>query len=181
MRRREQLWLGKCNARLTPPPSCEVYRVKRCANGELPSDPQQTAPVRRRKLRQKTPVAVHHRSACSGVKALRNTSAAKRQAAKPSLAFRSLTPSARSANLIAGDGTKNGLSAPNKEPGTNQNDYLTGKAPYKSGELRYAAGVGTQGSDASDLTSLPWVRCAVPAGACRRLAASARNAGVQPR
>ena len=46
-----------------------------------------------------------------------------------------MTPSARSANLIAGDGTKNGRSAPNKKPGTNQNDYLTGKAPYKSDEL----------------------------------------------
>jgi hypothetical protein len=42
-----------------------------------------------------------------------------------------LTPSARSANLIAGDGTKNGFPAPNKELATNQNDYLTGKAPYK--------------------------------------------------
>src|SRR6478672_12858139 len=31
---------------------------------------------------QKAPVAVHHRSACSGVKALRNTSDARRQAAK---------------------------------------------------------------------------------------------------
>jgi hypothetical protein len=32
-----------------------------------------------------------------------------------------LTPSARSANLIAaGDGTKNGFPAPNKEPPTNQ-------------------------------------------------------------
>jgi hypothetical protein len=31
-----------------------------------------------------------------------------------------LTPSARSANLIAGDGTRDGLSAPNKEPATNQ-------------------------------------------------------------
>jgi hypothetical protein len=44
------------------------------------------------KLMQKAPVAVHHRSACSGVKALRNTSAAKRQAAKLWLAFRSLDP-----------------------------------------------------------------------------------------
>src|SRR5215467_15838467 len=68
----------------------------------------------------------------SGVKALRNTSPAKRQAAKLCYRFGPLTPSARSANLIAGDGTKNGLSAPNKEPGTNQNDYFTGKAPYKS-------------------------------------------------
>src|SRR5271168_1953192 len=31
---------------------------------------------------QKAPAAVHHRSACSGVKALRNTTDAKRQAAK---------------------------------------------------------------------------------------------------
>jgi hypothetical protein len=31
-----------------------------------------------------------------------------------------LTPSARSGDLIAGDGTKNGLSAPNKKPATNQ-------------------------------------------------------------
>src|ERR1700757_1902479 len=36
---------------------------------------------------QKAPVAVHHRSACSGVKALRNTSTAK-----PWLAFRFLDP-----------------------------------------------------------------------------------------
>ena len=64
-----------------------------------------------------------------------NTSDARRQAAKLCSRFGPLTPSARSANLIAGDGTKNGLSAPNKEPGTNQNDYLTGKAPYKSCEL----------------------------------------------
>src|SRR5690349_23542879 len=32
---------------------------------------------------------------------------------------------------IAGDGTKNGFPAPNKEPSKNQNDYLTGKAPYR--------------------------------------------------
>src|ERR1700741_3564962 len=71
-------------------------------NGELPSDPQQkTATVRR----AKAPVAVHHRSACSGVKALRNTSPARRQAAKLCYRFGPLTPSARSANLIAGDGT----------------------------------------------------------------------------
>jgi hypothetical protein len=41
------------------------------------------------------------------------------------------TPSARSANLIAGDGTKNGFPAPNKEPTTTRNDGLTGNAPYK--------------------------------------------------
>src|ERR1700738_1393754 len=80
---------------------------------------------------QKAPVVVHHRSACSGVKALRNTSHARRQAAKLCYRFGPLTPSARSANLIAGDGTKNGFPAPNKEPAKTKNHHLTGKAPYK--------------------------------------------------
>src|SRR5262249_7217321 len=79
----------------------------------------------------KSPFAVHHRSACSGAKALRNTSNARRQAAKLCYRFGPLTPSARSANLIAGDGTKNGFPAPNKEPAKTKNDYLTGKAPYR--------------------------------------------------
>ena len=63
----------------------------------------------------------------------------RRQAAKLCQCFGPLTPSARSANLIAGDGTKNGFPAPNKEPATNQNNYLTGKAPYKfeSGFLQW--------------------------------------------
>src|SRR6266446_7787338 len=45
--------------------------------------------------------------------------------------FGPLTPSACSGNLIAGDGTKNGLPAPNKELSANKKHYLTGKAPYK--------------------------------------------------
>jgi hypothetical protein len=54
---------------------------------------------------------------------------------RPSLTavFDPLTPSARSANLIAGDGTKNGFPAPNEEPAKTKNAYFTGKAPYKSG------------------------------------------------
>jgi hypothetical protein len=91
---------------------------------------RQTGTDQTPKLR-KSPVAVHHSSACSGLKALRNTSAARRHAAKLCYRFGPLTPSARSANLIAGDGAKNGLPAPNKELATNQNDYLTGKTPYK--------------------------------------------------
>src|SRR5947209_15943511 len=79
----------------------------------------------------KSPIAVHRRSACSGVKALRNTSDARRQAAKLCYRFGPMTPSARSANLIAGDGTKNGLPAPNKELQQTKNHYLTPKAPYK--------------------------------------------------
>src|SRR6516225_12142274 len=72
------------------------------------------------------------------VKALRNTSPARRQAAKLCYRFGPLTPSARSANLIAGDRTKNGFTASDKEPPTNQKHHLTGKAPYKfeSGSLQ---------------------------------------------
>src|SRR5262249_24995422 len=78
----------------------------------------------------KSPIAVHRRCACSGVKALRNTSPAKRQAAKLCYRFGPLTPSARSANLIAGDGTKNGLPAPNKEPATTKT-LLDRKSPIQ--------------------------------------------------
>jgi len=114
------------------------YRIQVCgtkmrSHGELPSDPQQTdtqVPSRHRTY-TKSPVAVHRRYACSDVKALRNTSAARRQAAKLCYRFGPLTPSARSANLIAGDGTKNGFPAPNKEPKQTKNYCLTGKAPYR--------------------------------------------------
>ena len=80
---------------------------------------------------QKARLAVHYRSACSGVKALRNTSHARRQAAKLCYRFGPLTPSARSANLIAGDGTKNGFPAPNKEPAKNQKRPLDRKSPIQ--------------------------------------------------
>src|SRR5690348_18496355 len=80
---------------------------------------------------QKARLAVHRRCACSGVKALRNTSPARRQAAKLCYRFGPLTPSARSANLIAGNGTRNGCLAPNKEPVTNQKHDLTGNAQYR--------------------------------------------------
>src|SRR5690348_13176038 len=73
---------------------------------------------------QKARLAVHRRCACSGVKALRNTSDARRQAAKLCYRFGPLTPSARSANLIAGDGTKNGFSAPNKELAQTRNNHI---------------------------------------------------------
>src|SRR5215469_14583803 len=63
-------------------------------DGEFPSDP--------------APLAVHPPYACSGVKALPNTSSAKAARRAP-LTFRSLTPSARSGKLTTGDGTKNGL------------------------------------------------------------------------
>src|SRR5215468_10086010 len=97
----------------------------RILNRQAPSDAE---------AMQKAPVAVHHRSACSGVKALRNTSAAKRQAAKPWLAFRSLDPfrARREPDRRRRDEERPFRSE--QRTATNQNDYLTGKAPYKSGE-----------------------------------------------
>src|SRR5205807_9177044 len=69
--------------RIKRPYRIQVCGTKVCPNGVLASDPQQTDRYRPdAEAMQKAPVAVHHRSACSGVKALRNTSAAKRQAAK---------------------------------------------------------------------------------------------------
>src|SRR5436190_22936724 len=90
-------------------------------------------------LRRKCPSRCSSSLACSGVKAcpwleqgaLRNTSDARRQAAKLCYRFGPLTPSARSANLIAGDGTKNGFPAPNKEPPTNQKSLLDRKSPIQ--------------------------------------------------
>src|ERR1700730_7174238 len=84
-------------------------------------------------LRRKARLPVHRPSTCSGVKALRNTSDARRQAAKLRYRFGPLTPSARSGDLIAGDGTKNGLfRSEQKTVSTTRNNRLTGKAPYKS-------------------------------------------------
>ena len=97
-------------------------------HGELPSD--STHRQTDTDAMQKAPLAVHHRSACSAVKALRNTSVARRQAAKLCYRFGPLTPSARSASSIAGDGTKNGF-CDEQRTCNNQNDYLTGKAPYR--------------------------------------------------
>ena len=61
----------------------QVRGVKMRRNGELPSDLKgHTGTVQDAEAMQKARLAVHHRSACSGVKALRNTSDASRQAAK---------------------------------------------------------------------------------------------------
>ena len=82
------------------------------------------------KAMQKAPVAVHHRSACSGVKAcpwleqgaLRNTSVARRQADKLRYRFGPLTPSARSGSRIAGDGTwRNRRASTGRQPQSESN------------------------------------------------------------
>jgi hypothetical protein len=96
--------------------SKRTYRIQVCGTkmrptASSPSDPPRsdTQPPTRHEAMQKARLAVHRRSACSGVKALRNTSDARRHAAKLCYRFGPLPPSARSANLIAGDGTKNGF------------------------------------------------------------------------
>jgi hypothetical protein len=56
-----------------------------------------------------------------------------------------LTPSARSGDLIAGDGTKNGLSrSEQKTLSTTENNRLTGKAPYKSAANLTSEGIAGQ-------------------------------------
>jgi hypothetical protein len=88
-------------------------------------------------LQERPGLAIHRPFACTGVKALRSTSCAKacpprrrakagRHAAKLRPRFGPLTPCARSASLIAGDGTKNGLPAPNKELAQEQKRTSTG-------------------------------------------------------
>ena len=112
----------------------QVCGTKVCSHGELPSDPHDGKVRSTHRTYTISPVAVHRPSACSDVKALRNTSAARRQAAKLCYRFGPLTPSARSANLIAGDGTKNGFPAPNKEPKQtkkNQKLLLDRKSPIQ--------------------------------------------------
>ena len=75
--------------RIKRPYRIQVCGTKMCPNGEFPSDPQ--APTSPEAM-QKVPVAGHHRSACSGVKALPNTSAARRHSRQAVLPFRSLDP-----------------------------------------------------------------------------------------
>src|ERR1700731_3754045 len=129
--------------------------ARRCApmaSSPRPSTDRQ-APTRPQAM-QKARLAVHHRSACSGVKALRNTSDARRQTAKLCYRFGPLTPSARSANLIPGDGTKNGFPAPNKEPAKTKNHHLTGKAPYKFESISLQRRVACEPEDAPTARSL---------------------------
>jgi hypothetical protein len=116
----------------TDRPNTSGRREISAPNGELPSDPQQgqTGTTRHRSY-AKSPVAIHRPSAWSGLKALRNRSPAKRQAAKLCYRFGPLTPSARSAKLIAGDGTENGFPAPNKELVTNPKQLLDRKSPIQ--------------------------------------------------
>jgi hypothetical protein len=98
-------------------------------------------PPTRHEAMQKARLLVHRRSACSGVKALRNTSAARRRAAKLCYCFGPLTPSARSANLIAGDRDEERLSRSEQRTGLNQKQPLDTKSPIQV-RIRFSPPVG---------------------------------------
>src|SRR6267378_4580956 len=77
--------------------SKRTYRIQVCGakmrpNGELPSDHYADRRRKTPELRRKAHLTVHPPSACSGVKALRNTSDAKAARRQAPLAFRSLDP-----------------------------------------------------------------------------------------
>src|SRR6202035_3879292 len=67
-------------------------RRKDAPNGELPSDYHADRRRQTPELRREAHLAVHRPSACSGVKALRNTSDATAASRQAALAFRSLDP-----------------------------------------------------------------------------------------
>src|SRR5215471_9576448 len=99
-------------------PHVKFVARKMRPNGELPSDHYADRRGHTPGVGRQAHLAVQRPAACSGVKALRNTSHAKAASRQALLAFRSLlTPSARPGNLIAGDGTKNGLSRSEQRTG----------------------------------------------------------------
>src|SRR5437588_8815668 len=81
---------------------------------------------------QKARLAVHRRSACSGVKALRNTSDARRPSRQALLPFRSLDAFRA---LREPDRRRRDEERPSRSEqrtlSKTQNNHLTGKAPYK--------------------------------------------------
>src|ERR1700731_240934 len=101
-------------------------------NGELPLD---HSPDRRRQtpeLRREAHRAVHRPSACSGVKALRNTSDAKAARRQAALAFRSLDPFRALREPDRRRRNEERLSrSEQRTVSKTQNNHLTGKAPYK--------------------------------------------------
>ena len=127
--------------------SKRTYRIQVCGakmrpNGELPSDHYADRRRQTPELRRKAHLAVHRPSACSGVKALRNTSDAKAASRQAPLAFRSLDPFRA---LREPDRRRRDEERPfplrTKNCQQTQNNRLTGKAPYKSATPRSPASV----------------------------------------
>src|SRR5205823_11211135 len=87
--------------------------------------------VRRRSFRREASRAVHRPSACSGIKALRNTSDAKAASRQALLPFRSLDPfrALREPDRRRPDEER--LSRSEQRTGNKPKHDLTGKAPYR--------------------------------------------------
>src|SRR5438445_1848780 len=115
--------------------------------------------VRRRSFRREASRAVHRPSACSGIKALRNTSDAKAASRLALLPFRSLDPfrALREPDRRRRDEERlSPLRTKNRQQ--TKNHYLTGKAPYRFESFLLQRGVlceaylrarGTEGSKLS--------------------------------
>ena len=107
-------------------------------DGELPSDPQQTD-------KHRSGIQVCEKPVSLFISAARAQASRRCETQAPLslLAFRSLDPSARSANQIAGDGMKNGFPAPNKKLAINQKQLLDRKSPIQV-RIRLAPAVSQQ-------------------------------------
>ena len=109
----------------------QVRDVKMRRNGELPSDHTQIGNVATRAPQEK-PVSLFILR--PRAQASRRCETQVQLSGKPlscAKRFGPLTPSARSGNLIVGDGTKNGLPAPNKELAINRKQPLDRKSPIQ--------------------------------------------------
>jgi len=101
----------------------QVCGARSAPNGEFPSDPPADRQPSDAGALQKAPVAVHHRSAWSGVKALREAFCALRE------------PDRRRRD-------EERLSRSEQRTGNKpKNDHLTGKAPYKFESISLQRGV----------------------------------------
>ena len=118
--------------RIKPSYRIQVCSMKMHPNGELPSDPQKIDRHRQKLKLCKKPVSlfiVAPRAQASRRCETQATLGGK--AAKLCYRFGPLTPSARSANLIPGDGTKNGFPSSEQRTGKNQKQPLDRKSPIQ--------------------------------------------------
>src|SRR5438874_10742176 len=126
-------------------PTVYKFVARRCPQWRAPLGSSTDRHRQTPKPMQKAPVAVHHRSACSGVKALRNTSHAKAASRQALLAFRSLDPFRA---LREPDSRRRDEERPSRSEqrtlSKTKTTPLTGKAPYKfeSSSLQRGDGMG---------------------------------------
>ena len=117
------------------PTAYESVARRYVPHGELPSDSQQTDTAHRPNtepnLNAKSPVQFIVAPRAQVSRRGETQAPLGGKPAKLCYRFGPLTPSARSANLIAGNRTKNGFPAPNKEPTKSQKQRLDRKSPIR--------------------------------------------------